>query len=202
KHGSCYCRPPFPRFRAGAPCGEGILEVQELRELTILLFNGLGEIDRFGILLQDIDALLRYLRHIDRGSFLEFEDGYCRVHELLQGLADVFVLDGLMADIKHDTNVPPQGIEGFRDRDPCKLREAGGRGSRIEMLGEVIDGLVRCFKETKRFRFQGEADRASRTFADVAQSRRHSHDVLRELRDDIRSGHTRLEGKRRALYRG
>ena len=135
KNGDVYVCPPFPRFRTGAPCGEGIFEIQELRELPVLLFNSLGEIDRFGILLQDIDALLRYLRHIDRGSFLEFENGNSRVHELLQRLADVFVLDGLMADIKNDTNVSPQGIEGFRDRDPCELRETGGRGARNRDAG-------------------------------------------------------------------
>ena len=55
------------------------------------------------------------------------------------------------------------------------------------MLGEVIDGFVRCFKEAKRLRFQGEADSASCTLADVDQSRRNSHDMFREPRDHMQA---------------
>src|SRR5688500_15713460 len=74
---------PFPCFGAGPPGSEGVFQIQEPRELTVLLLIGLSEVDRFRVFLESIHTLLRDLRYVDRCGLLKLKHGNARIHELL-----------------------------------------------------------------------------------------------------------------------
>src|SRR5919198_1063801 len=55
-----------------------------------------------------VERLLGHLRQLQRRRLLQLEDRDARVDKLLQRHGDVLVLDGLMARVEDDADVPPQ----------------------------------------------------------------------------------------------
>src|SRR4029079_613609 len=100
---------PFARTGVLFPGVERVLEIEEARELAVLLLDGLREIDRLRVGLEHIDDLLRHLRHMQRCCFLQLEDRHAGIDKLLQTGADVLELYRLMADVEHDADMaaPP-----------------------------------------------------------------------------------------------
>ena len=95
------------------PGGEGVFQIEKLREAAVLLLDRLREVDRLGVLRERIDRLLRDLRDVHRRDFLQLEDRNAGIDQLLQRHGDVLEADRLMADVEHDPDVPPQGAVRF-----------------------------------------------------------------------------------------
>src|SRR5262249_62115506 len=95
---------PFARAGILAPCGKCIFEIEKARELAILFLNRLRQVNGLGVTFERVDDRLRHLRHVQRGGFLQLEDRYPSVHELLQILGNVLLFYPFISYIEY---VPP-----------------------------------------------------------------------------------------------
>src|SRR3974377_607308 len=108
-------RAPFARTGILLPGGKRIFEIEKTRELAVLFLNRLRQVNRLGVGLERVDDVLRHLRNVQGGGFLQLEDRYAGVDQLLQVLGNVLVLDGLMANIEDDAEMPAQRAMGLRN---------------------------------------------------------------------------------------
>src|SRR5271154_999305 len=65
---------PFPRPWLLLKRGDGVVNVEKLRQLAVLLLNRLRQINGLSIALHCVDDVLRHFRYVQRGGFLELED--------------------------------------------------------------------------------------------------------------------------------
>src|SRR6201981_2580706 len=115
-------RAPFPRSGILLPSNKRIFKIEKAGELAVLFLNGLRQINCVGVALECFDDRLRHLRHVQGGGFLQLEDRYTGVDQLLEILGNVLVFDGLMANIEYDAQMPAQRAMGLRDRNMSKPR--------------------------------------------------------------------------------
>src|SRR5437870_6146393 len=108
KHGHVNMCPPFARTRVRLPRGESVFEIEEHRELAVFFLQRLGQINGLSVAMQHVDGFLSHLGHVYGGCLLQLENGNARIDELLQRDRNVFVFDGLMANVEHRAQMTPQ----------------------------------------------------------------------------------------------
>ena len=177
------------RFSFGFPLErrERVLEIQVRVELAVDLLDGLREIHRVGERAQRIDGFRRDVRHAERRGFLQLEHRNAGVSERLQRRADVLVLDRLVADVVHHAEVPAQRGLGLRLAESPSGRDELAHGvARVQMVLEVVDGLLGGLEEAGRLGLERERDGAAGALLEHHHVRHDVDDVARELVDVLR----------------
>src|ERR1051326_2323199 len=108
EYGHMDVRTPFARTGIRFPGGEGILEIEEHRELAVLLFQCLGKVDRLSVSVQHVHRLLGDSGDVNRRCLLKFEDRNTCIDQFLKRGGNVFVLDSLMANVEYGSDMAPQ----------------------------------------------------------------------------------------------
>ena len=106
-----------------------------------------------------------------------------------------------MADVEHHADEAPLRDDGLRDRQAGELRQHLGGLAGVEMVGEVVDGLVGGLEETERLGLERQRHGAAGALFEIDQAGRHAHDMLGVAVDHGLAGDVRLEAQRRALDR-
>jgi hypothetical protein len=109
KHRNMDVCPPFAGARICFPCRECIFEVEEAVHPAFLLFHRLSEVDRFGILRENVHDIRRDGGHVECCSFLKLEYRNPGINQLLKRFGDVLVRHGLMANVEYGSEMPAQG---------------------------------------------------------------------------------------------
>ena len=134
-------------------------------------------------------------------DFLKLEDRNAGIHQFLQRLGNVLESHRLVADVEDDAEMAAQRAVRLGDRNIRQLGELLGRGARVEVLGEIIDGFVGGLEEAMRLRLERKLHRSSGPRLHRDQMRDDAQHVLGVARDHVVAGDARLEAERRGLDR-
>src|SRR5690606_41117117 len=127
--------------------------------------------DRIGVLPERVDLLLRDLRHAHGRGLLQLEYRDADVREPPQRRADILVFDGLMADVVDHAEMLRERALRAVSREPGLLRERCDRTIGIEVIREVIHGLVRRLEEARGLGLEREAHEAAGALAELHEMR-------------------------------
>src|SRR4029450_11584226 len=99
---------PFARTWILLPRREGVLEIEEVRDVTVPFLGRLGKVNRLRELSQRLDHLVRDLRNIHGRRLLELEDGNAGIDQLLKRRRDVLEANRLMTDVERHAEMPAE----------------------------------------------------------------------------------------------
>ena len=158
------------------PRREGVLEIEEAVELAVPLLDGLGEVDGLGVALRaSRRSPASRSGTCSAAASCSLKIGMPASTSFCSDAAMSSYSDRLMADVEHDADVPAQRAIASEIGMPASFASIVGGFAGVEVVGEVIDGLVGGLEEAERLRLERQRHGAAGPLFELDQVRGDAH---------------------------